>query len=241
MDDDSDKGGPDISRKPTLHKDATGDAGAHDAVFFNILRKKEKESAQEKTFEKRWIYRHMRVLSSAALEIPVVRYYKSPFSSSIKNDDSDLFKMLYAEWIRAAHAAYLNFKKHSHSFYLKLEKSILCFEGDALRISESFRNTLKRNEIECSDKAGWLYVERSEANMVFDLVANFSVSKNSEMPFIISRHEFDNSTSYCTKINKKPVVRYRNTIQYHYEVDSYFIGEDYSEFFVYNTDLESVI
>lgn len=227
-------------KKHALHKEASGEV-AHDAVFFNMLRKKKSAEVQEKSFEKRWIYRRMRIFSPTTLEIPVVKYYKFPFSSSIKNDSSSIFKMLYAEWIKAAHSAYLNFKKHASTFYLKLERCILCFESDALWISESFRSTLERNEIEYSDRKKWLCVGRSEANLVFDLVANFPVSVNSEMPFIISRHEFCSSSSYYTKINKKPAVRYRSTTQHHYEIDSYFIGADYSGFFTYNVDIEGIM
>lgn len=212
-----------------------------DAVFLNTLRKKRRTETQERTFEKRWIYKHLRIFSPTTLEIPSVRYYKFPFSSSIKNDGSSIFSMLYAEWIKAAHSAYINFKRHASTFYLKLDRCILCFESDALWISEGFRGSLERSEIEYTVKGGWLCVERSEAHLVFDLIANFPVSRNSEMPFIISKHEFDGSSSYYTRINKKPAVRYRNTTQYHYEVDSYFVGADYSGFFMYNIDMESIM
>lgn len=212
-----------------------------DVVFFNTLRKKKMPDAEERTFEKKWIYKHMRIFSSKLLEIPSVKYYKFPFSSNIKNDGSTIFKMLYAEWIKAAHSAYINFKRHTSPFYVKLDKCILCFESDALWISENFRGSLERSEIDYTNKGGWLCVVKSEVNLVFDLIANFPVSRNSEMPFIISRYEFDGSSSYYTRINKKPAVRYRSTTKYHYEVDSYFIGADYSDFFMYNIDMEGIV
>lgn len=225
----------------TLSEQPVDGLTEQDAVFFNTLRKKKMPDIQEKTFEKRWIYKHMRIFSPIVLEIPSVRYYKFPFSSSIKNDGGNIFKMLYAEWTKAAHSAYINFKRRASSFYVKLDRCILCFESDALWISESFRGSLERSEVEYTEKGGWLCVDKAEVNLVFDLIANFPVGRNSEIPFIISKHEFDGSSSYYTRINKKPAVRYRSTTQYHYEVDSYFVGADYSGFFAHNIDMESVM
>lgn len=209
-------------------------------VFFEMLRKKEKTHKTEVVVETAQIYSRMQIFSPEPLEIADVKYYKFPFASDIKNDGSGTFTRLYVEWIRAAQGAYLNFKRHGHAFYLKFEKSLICFGGSA-KISRNLKSVLDRNEVAYIENDAWLLVENTEMRLVFDLVMNAPVNVNTEIPFLISKHEFDNSILYRAKVNKRPTLKYRDVTNYHYEIDCYFVGEDYAHLFKYNVSLVDIM
>lgn len=210
----------------------------HEAIFFKALKKKEQRQKNTEKYDGARIYRKMRVFSAEPLKIPEIRYYKFPFSSDIRNDESCLFRKLYAEWTKSIQNAYSNFKRNCSCFYLKFKNFLVCFDRET-KASTNLRSTLNRNEITYIEKDNWLLLEPKEIKLVFDLVTNMPVDSSFEIPFIISKDEFENSICYHTKVKKGPTVKQNGIVNYQYEIEDYFIGHDYSKFFIYDVKLDT--
>lgn len=213
--------------------ESTG-AQVDEEVFFRMLKRREQSPRPQEDYNLSQIYRKMRIFSTVPLNIPELRYYKFPFSAGIRNDGSDLFKVLYTEWAKSVQSAYVNFKKNIHGFYLKFGRFLVCLDK-VTKVSLNFKSTLDRNEIRYSEKDGWLFLEATEVKLVFDLITNMPVDGSFEMPFVISKYAFENSILYHTKVVKKPTVKQKDALNYHYEIENHFIGHDYSALFCYDT------
>ncbi|ELQ74601.1 hypothetical protein THOM_2515 [Trachipleistophora hominis] len=176
------------------------------------------------------IYRKVKIVSKNVLEGKRVEYFKFPFNTNIKKDDSDLYNLVYMEWLLAITSVYKNYKNKNEEFYVKFFDKMFIF-STALYCSSACKEILEQLEVEYLNEGSFLKVSGIDVALVYDYVINYEFKPKDKLPFILSKHKFTNSISYDSKFVENQLVRDRGVLKHYYVIEGYLYGHDFSEYF----------
>lgn len=176
------------------------------------------------------IYRKVKIVSKKKLKGKHVEYFKFPFNTNIKNDSSDLYSLIYMEWLIAITSAFKNYRNRNEEFYIKFLDKLLIFSTD-LYCSSACKEILDQLEIQYVDENSLLKVTGVGISLMYDYVINYELKPKDRMPFILSRHKFTNAISYESRFTESLMVRDRGVLKCYYVIEGYLYGCDFAEYF----------
>ncbi|KCZ82265.1 hypothetical protein H312_00288 [Anncaliia algerae PRA339] len=204
--------------------------------FINFLKGKEVKITKKTTYTKNKVYKKMRVFSTQPLEIKELVYYKFPFADNIVKENNPYFTLIYDEFIKAFDSVLCNYKNKDYDFFVKINQELIYF-GYKISSTIGLKELFKVNDVKFMEEENELIIERNEIFLLVDLLLNLPSDGNFMIPFILSKHEFFYSIIYQVKVKKLPIVQCKDIVNFHYEINNYFIGSDYSELFNYDIKL----
>ncbi|TBU08715.1 DUF5095 domain-containing protein [Hamiltosporidium magnivora] len=202
-----------------------------DEQFFEILKKKNIESKPNiKEEVHKPILDNFNIIIEEKMDIKMIKYYKFPFSDQIKVSDTQLFAQLYAEWKIAFKNVFSNYRKYSYSFVMKFDSEFLIFDT-FLQATLGMKKYFIKNDIKFEQLQNHLKIlSPTDILLVYDFIINIEVNQLDNLPFIISKHEYYNSTVYETTITTLKPIKKAENIFFTYKINGYFLYEDFKEY-----------
>lgn len=190
-----------VTRSQPVHAETHRD----DDAFISILRRDREEQPKRKAKRSSGIFKQLRVLSKHELAIPPRKYYRFPYVTGIKNDESVLFVEIYKEVTIALSSVYSHYRNYREEFKVIYDDELICF-GSELRATPGLERVLRQNGVEYTRGADSLLIAPEEAAVIYDLLINSGARKGATIPFILSAYEFEHAIVYHTRVDRGPVV-----------------------------------
>ncbi|KAI5150224.1 hypothetical protein ENBRE01_1367 [Enteropsectra breve] len=186
-----------------------------DTAILGNLKKSKKHKSQPLVEKRIGIFRKLQFFTDKEISIPIKKYYKFPSFLNLKNDDSEIFKLIIGEYITAISTVYSNYRKFKEGFIVKYEEGLVLF-GDSVLVSLDQEKMLKNNDIQYERSEGWLKICRDDVALLYDVIVNVDLNKGAYLPFILSEYEFDNAIVYHTKVEQGIVIKTGSLKEYAY-------------------------
>lgn len=206
---------------------------ASDDLFLSVLKKPKKAILKSGLLRKEGIFQRLTIYSRSDLALQTKKYYKFPFETQLLNDGSFIFSSVKNAFVSALSSAYSNYRRFGESFKVLTNEGLFIFEKDVI-CSRSLMKMINGLDIDFSEIDDRIVINPNDKGLVYDAIMNLEVPKGKPLPFILSEFEFEDGIVYRTKLNKGPVVRNGNIIEYTY----YVVGPLYSPDFKVDDDVQ---
>ncbi|ELA41868.1 uncharacterized protein VICG_01052 [Vittaforma corneae ATCC 50505] len=186
-----------------------------DEFILSGLKRMRSQSNEFKNIRMTGIFNKVTVVSKTELSIDSKKYYKFPFDISVINDESAIFGTIKEEFVIAFSSAYSNYRKFGESFKILINEEVFNFSS-TVSCPASCSKLLKSNDIKYTVENGIAKIDQDDTGLVYDVIMNLDIPKGKRAPFILSKFEFENGIVFRTKIQKGPVIRNKECIEYSY-------------------------
>lgn len=198
-----------------------------DEFILSGLKRSRSQSKELKNTRRAGIFNKIVAISKAELSIGTKKYYKFPFDISVANDESSIFSAIKGEFVTAFSSAYSNYRKFGESFKVSINEEVFSF-SNTISCPISCSRLLKTNDIKYTVDNEVITIEQNDVGLVFDTIMNLDIPKGRPIPFILSSFEFENGIVFRTKVQKGPVIRSREGVEYSYTLIGPFDTSDFS-------------
>lgn len=195
------------------------DTGLHDALLLSGLRTGDTPVSDTP----HGVMERLTIVSDRELTIEPKKYYKFPFGMGTADDGTALFSTLKDHLVIALSSAYANYRKFGEEFKVVHCDEVFTF-SETVWCTAGAAQVLKVNEVAHRTEGSRVVVE-GDAVVVYDMLMN----SEGELPFVLSRFEFEGGMMFRTRTEQGPQVRRSGAVEYVYTVVGPLDSADFAE------------